>query len=230
METFLQISPESFHIETENSLIGKDWNQLFNINPPLSSNVKEISTGPFSIILGNPPYGNLLSPTDKEICQRYASFPNEIASVFIERALDYLAPQGILAFIITFAITFSKDLSKTRLKLAQQFEACYIASFDRDKCRFFEGITQSVSILMAIAHRDAILIPELNASDLGHIFTTEMHRVMPDLTQLEYQPADKLLLGKKVGSNYWDWHRLPKLGSPENNPNPSKNTFPIASV
>ena len=168
--TFLQISPESFHIETENSLIGKDWNQLFNINPPLSSNVKEISTGPFSIILGNPPYGNLLSPTDKEICQRYASFPNEIASVFIERALDYLAPQGILAFIITFAITFSKDLSKTRLKLAQQFEACYIASFDRDKCRFFEGMTQSVSILMAIAHRDAILIPELNASDLGSYF------------------------------------------------------------
>ena len=41
-----------------------------------------------------------------------------------------------------------------------------------------------------------------------------MHRVMPDLTQLEYQPADKLLLGKKVGSNYSGSASPPQIQDP----------------
>ncbi|HIP92343.1 MAG TPA: hypothetical protein EYH25_02675, partial [Thermotoga sp.] len=102
----------------------------------------------FDIIIGNPPYGDVLSKVEKNIGSiLYESYVGEIASIFVERSIDTLKRGGYFSYIITFAITFNKNLSKTRKIIYETFDNCTIFTFDRDRCRFFEGMSQSVSIV-----------------------------------------------------------------------------------
>ena len=162
----------------------------------------------FDIILGNPPYGNLLSNSEKEKIEPFYSFLNEISAVFIERAIDLNRNGGIIAFLTSYAICFSKDLSKTRKKIANSYEISKIATFDRDKCRFFTNMTQSVSIIQCISKNSK----KLKKNQFSDILTTNMFRKMPDLRNLNYESSNNFLLGKKIGVSFDEKHRLPKIG------------------
>ncbi|QEE14691.1 DNA methyltransferase [Promethearchaeum syntrophicum] len=179
------------------------WNVEFPDVFPINSN----NFG-FDIILGNPPYGNLLSNSEKKEIDPFYSFLNEISSVFIERAIDLNRNKGIIAFLTSYAICFSKDLSKTRQKIVNSYEISKIASFDRDKCRFFTKMTQSVSIIQCI-NKNSI---KLNKNQFSDILTTNMFRKMPDLRNIKYVLANNFLLGKNIGVSFDKKHRLPKIG------------------
>jgi len=212
------------NILTGNSLIGtSNWdkkkNQEINGNSivkPLHWNVEFPDIFPnnshkhgFDIILGNPPYGNLLSNSEKKEIGPFHSFLNEISAVFIERAIDLNRNGGIIVFLTSYAICFSKDLSNTRKKIANSYEISKIATFDRDKCRFFTNMTQSVSIIQCI---NKISSKNLKKNQFSDILTTNMFRKMPDLRNLRYERANKFLLGKKIGVSFEEKHRLPKIG------------------
>jgi len=157
----------------------------------------------FDVVIGNPPYGNTLTDTEKDICQSYASFTGEIASVFVERCIPLNKGKGFFAFIITYAITFSKELSATRKMIYENYKECFIPTFDRDKCRFFDNMTQSVS--MMICNRKT-------PNSHGKFYTSRMFRVMPEIDKIDYQFANDYLLGEKLGVSFVDKHRLPKIG------------------
>lgn len=112
-----------------------------------------------------------------------------------------LKDQGNLVFIITYAITFSKDFSKSRELVANGFKENYILTFDRDRCRIFESMTQSVSILKCF---------NKNSSDKKGIFTSRMFRETPDINSIEVTNCNKYLMPKM--SSYNQKHRLPKIG------------------
>ncbi|MHA1474457.1 MAG: Eco57I restriction-modification methylase domain-containing protein [Promethearchaeota archaeon] len=178
---------------TDNSLIGfSNWDK-----------------NGFDIILGNPPYGNLLSNSEKKKIAPYYSFLNEISAVFIERAIDLNRIGGIIAFLTSYSICFSKDLSNTRKKIANSYKISKIATFDRDKCRFFTNMTQSVSIIQCI---NKISSNNFKKNQFSEILTTNMFRKMPDLRNLNYKRANQFLLGKKIGVSFNEKHRLPKIG------------------
>ncbi len=162
----------------------------------------------FDIILGNPPYGNLLSNSEKEKIAPFYSFLNEISAVFIERAIDLNRNGGIIAFITSYAICFSKNLSNTRKKMANSYKISKIATFDRDKCRFFTNMTQSVSIIQCINKNSK----KSEKNQFSDILTTNMFRKMPDLRNLNYEPTKQFLLGKNIGVSFDIKHRLPKIG------------------
>ncbi len=162
----------------------------------------------FDIILGNPPYGNLLSNSEKKKIAPFYSFLNEISAVFIERAIDLNRNGGIIAFLTSYAICFSKDLSNTRKKIANSYKISKIATFDRDKCRIFTNMTQSVSIIQCINKNSK----KLKKNQFSDILTTNMFRKMPDLRNLNYKSANRFLLGKKIGISFDEKHRLPKIG------------------
>ncbi|AEH07586.1 Eco57I restriction-modification methylase domain-containing protein [Methanothermococcus okinawensis] len=166
-----------------------------------------VKNGGFDIVIGNPPYGNLLSNVEKLIVEKiYMSDTSEIAGVFVERGINVLENNGYLSYIITFAITFNKKLSKTREILRKNFEKIFISSFDRDKCRFFEGMSQSVSILRA-------KIKKINGG--GTFYTSKMFREMPkNLNNIKYSPANEYLLlnNEDIGNRFDIQHRLPKIG------------------
>ena len=111
----------------------------------------------FDVVIGNPPYGDLLGKgvnknTTKKLIEKHYRFSttSDISSPFIEKGVEMLKPGGNLFYIITFAITFNKDFSKSRLLLNNKFRRIEVISFDRDKCSIFESMSQSVSILKAI--------------------------------------------------------------------------------
>ncbi|MFW5891064.1 MAG: Eco57I restriction-modification methylase domain-containing protein, partial [bacterium] len=168
-----------------------------------------IKEGGFDIVVGNPPYGNILDKTPKKITTSfYDSYSGEIASLFIERSINALSLSGYLSFIITYAITFNKSLSENRLQLVDNFEESYISSFDRDRCRIFSDMTQSVSVMIC---------NKKNKEGEGKIFTSKFYRLFDvddenALNSIEYKEVSKYLLNKEVGAGYDEKHRLPKIG------------------
>jgi len=157
----------------------------------------------FDIVVGNPPYGNTLENTEKEICKGYASYTGEIASVFVERCVPMNKNLGYFSFIVTYAITFSKDLSGTRKLIFENYNECFISTFDRDKCRFFDNMTQSVSIM---------LCKKKTKGGNCNFYTSRMFRVMPEINIISFQLAHPYLLGDKIGVSFNKKHRLPKIG------------------
>ncbi|MEM2857142.1 MAG: Eco57I restriction-modification methylase domain-containing protein [Candidatus Nitrosocaldaceae archaeon] len=165
-----------------------------------------LKKGGFDIVIGNPPYGeNILTKDEKGIlCSGYHLTTDDIAATFLERSIELLRDNGYLSFIITYAITFNKDLSKTRERIYKNFDKCYIATFDRDKCRLFDEMSQSTSIIRCI-----------NKKTKGakcEFYTSKMFREMPDLNNIEYYLANNYLLGRRIYYEFSDKHRLPKIG------------------
>jgi hypothetical protein len=161
----------------------------------------------FDIVIGNPPYGNILGKdinknTKKFVLKNFKySTHSDISSPFIEMGFNLLKEKGSLVFIITYAITFNKDFSKSRELLANNFEKVIIYTFDRDRCRIFKSMTQSVSILKCF---------NKNAPIKEGIYTSRMFRETPDINSIEVTNCKGYLLPKN--SNYSQSHRLPKIG------------------
>lgn len=180
-----------------------------NVHWPIAFSSVFLRDNPgFDIVIGNPPYGNILDETRKKIIVlKYnmlrGSSISEVAGIFTYRFTDLLREDGYLSFIITFSITFNKALSIVREHLKNKFKAIYISTFDRDVCKVFSSMTQSVSILLCN-----------EKADKGGIFyTSKFYRTMPQLTNIRYQYANDLLLSNKgFNDDFSEEHRLPKLG------------------
>lgn len=165
----------------------------------------------FDIVIANPPYGNLIKDQLNETQQRqikkyyhYATM-NEISSIFIEKSDALLGNNGIITFIITYAITFRKDFSDIRKLLFNNYSDIKIITLDRDRCDVFDSMTQSVSIL---------IVEEKNSTIKNGFKTSKFYRTFPNVNEIEYSDANKLLLTNKgISDNYDLKHRLPKVGS-----------------
>lgn len=162
----------------------------------------------FDIVIGNPPYGDLLDKNKKKIIGSIYTKINgeslsEVAGLFTYRFTEMLKQGGYLSFIITFSITFNKNLSKVREHLRDNFRGIYISTFDRDRCKIFSSMTQSVSILIC----------KEKGKYQGSFYTSKFHRSMPPLNDIKYEYANDLLLSRKGFGNHFSIdHRLPKLG------------------
>ncbi len=162
----------------------------------------------FDVIIGNPPYGDLLDNTKKSILggvyPKLKKRPlSEIASIFAYRCTDLLRDGGNLSFIITFSMVFSKELSIVREHLKKNFKDIYVSTFDRDRCRIFSSMSQSVSIMFCNekGHFD------------GDFYTSRFYRTMPELTGIEYKKVKGFLLSDDgFTDDFSVSHRLPKLG------------------
>ncbi len=161
----------------------------------------------FEIVIGNPPYGNLIEKNQKNTFKREYKFSDlsEISSLFVEKGFDILKQKGCIAFIITFAITFGKNFSKIRLLLNENFEKTSIINLDRDRCSTFESVTQSVSIFISFNKKSNIQ---------NGIFTSRFFRSFPNLNQIEYSYSNDYLL--PLNNTFSKQHRLPKIGENTN--------------
>ncbi|MHA1672821.1 MAG: Eco57I restriction-modification methylase domain-containing protein, partial [Promethearchaeota archaeon] len=186
-----------------------EFPEIFTIpTPEYATFLSHASPNGFHLILGNPPYGNLLQPYEKSIFGNTLGILNEISSLFLERAMELTATRGSFGFLTSYTITFNKQLSRLRGQLLRKFGITRLATFDRDRCRMFENMTQSVSILQCSEKKTR------SSNQPEILLSTQIYRELPPLDKLDYQKANSFLLGKSIGTSAFQTHRIPKIGIP----------------
>lgn len=161
----------------------------------------------FDIVVGNPPYGDIQSDIEKLLIADYTtSGITDIAAQFVERELQLLRDGGYFGNIITLRIAYDKTEAPARELLLSQLEGTRMACFAHRPSRIFQN-----------AHvKPAIVTGQQTGSEGQAVETSRYLRFTEEnrneiLTNIEYESADGLVLGEKIGSceNY----SIPKVGN-----------------
>ncbi|MBI4976846.1 MAG: N-6 DNA methylase [Spirochaetes bacterium] len=106
----------SNNIKCGNSLIGSDFYKDKQMDMFDTAEMRKVNAfdwekefpavfaaGGFDVVIGNPPYGGLLSDSEKEyLCKSYSSYEYQLNSFcfFMEKGVRYLRTDGLLSFIV----------------------------------------------------------------------------------------------------------------------------------
>ena len=171
----------------------------------------------FDLVIGNPPYGNLIASSERKKMQEslfYRSSLGEISFPFVERGISLLRDGGTISYIITMGLAYRKDGSMTRFLMQRDFENIRLWSLDRDLVGIFDSMTQSVSIF--IAQNRQLNIP---SSD-GDFYTSNFVRTTKEIVanikdRIKSMPIQRIndyLLSYTSRSDFCEPHFLPKIG------------------
>ncbi len=120
------------NLKVENSLFSKDWpKKLFNRRN-------------FDIIIGNPPYGNILSKNEKDILKNQNLFYNDIYCAFLIKSLDWI-DSGIIGFLVPKSFLLRQGYIKFRNDLLAN--ASILKIYDIG-AKLFKKATNEVQIVI----------------------------------------------------------------------------------
>jgi hypothetical protein len=170
-----------------------------------------LKEGGFDVIVGNPPYGNILKTLERAAMPRYKTvWINEIAANFLERSFAIVGKKGLLGLVLANSIAINKSCSEARSLIRENMSASKMALFGTRPAKIFSGPEIRVMIFMGEVDKP---------SKKGLISTTEAIKftsaMRPSLLDtLSFEDTEGLSLGKdKIGDNIED-SSLPKIGKP----------------
>ena len=118
--------------------------------------VRETESGyslDFDVVLGNPPYGDLLTDGEKRLLTPMETGvgyeelrSGEISGNFIERELHLLSPNGFFGNIVTVGVLSSSERGAEHDLIADAFESAEISSFARRPSQVFNRSGSRVEI------------------------------------------------------------------------------------
>lgn len=161
----------------------------------------------FDILLGNPPYGDLLADTEKSIIDGYdTSNINDISANFVERQLQLLAEDGYFGNITTLRLVYQGSLENLHSQMRTKLSETRIACFGTRPSRVFDNADIKVSIITGkrIDGDDPI-----RTSD-AIIFTNENRE--EKFKNIEYGSTEGLVLRDRIGGGEGSTAILPKVG------------------
>jgi hypothetical protein len=160
----------------------------------------------FDIVVGNPPYGDILSDNAKFIVSSYETGEiNDIAAQFVERELQLLKLGGHFGNITTLRISYDQREEPARKHLTRRLKKTRMACFAHRPSRIFED-----------AHvKPAIITGKLTSEHEPDIYTSRYIRFTTEnrnetLSNISYAQANGLSLGEKIGDG--QNLSIPKLG------------------
>lgn len=164
----------------------------------------------FDIILGNPPYGNILGDIEKKAMFNYMTRNvNEIAANFIERSLNLARRNGFAGFIVANSIALNESTSPVRDLIRKCMSVSRMALFGTRPARIFPDA--EIRVLIFFGQRDCPEKP-------GTIFTTEAIKFTREqreslLDSLSFESTEGLTLGKEKIGDFASDVSLPKVGN-----------------
>jgi len=181
---------------------GFEFNEVFEIN--------DFNTTGFDIILGNPPYGNILTNIEKEMIEHYyTKNANEIAANFVERTLELIKKDGYIGLIVTNSIAINESTSEVRSIIRKNMSKSKMALFGTRPAKIFQDA--EIRVLIFIGKKD-------EPKKEGIIYTTDAIKFTKEqkstlLDNLQFESTNGLTLGKnKIGDKLADTS-LPKVGN-----------------
>lgn len=200
---------KDLNISKEEFLDFKPFHWIMNFSTVFNS-------GGFDIIIGNPPYGDLLpdqlSKQEKYIMKDYLTKDaKEISANFIERQIKLLKRNGYLGNITTGAIIINERTTPAHDIIRKNMSKSYISFFNTRPSKIFDGVEIRVSIILG--KKDLPL-------SQGNIYTTDAVKFTAEqrselLNRISFENTEGLLLGDRIGSLNGNGIALPKLGYKE---------------
>lgn len=164
----------------------------------------------FDIIIGNPPYGNILSDMEKKALYGFETITaNEIAANFIERTLELLTTLGITGLIVANSIAINASTAKARDLIRKAMSTSKMALFGTRPAKIFSDA--EIRVLIFIGEKD-------NPTTEGTIYTTEAIKFTSGqrsklFNHLSFESTAGLTLGKEKIGDGLDDTGLPKVGN-----------------
>lgn len=163
----------------------------------------------FDIILGNPPYGDILGEGEKVLTKRYQTGGiRDVSAQFVERQLQLLGSQGFFGNITTLRLVYQSDIEEYHQLLMDTLTDIRISCFGFRPSKIFHN-----------AHIDVgITVGEVDRSDTSPIHTSDYLLFNTDnrqerLNNIEYGEASPYILKNKIGGDEGNRAILPKVGS-----------------
>ena len=192
-EDFLRLSP--FHW-------GFEFYEVFDLEKPKEDRG-------FDVMVGNPPYGNILSDVEKKAISNFKTRnASEIAANFIEKILEIVGTNGFVGLIVANSIAINKSTSASRDLIRKYMSTGKMALFGTRPAKIFADA--EIRVLIFLGKKDKPI-------KAGTIYTTDAIKFVQKqkgtlLNTLSFESTDELTLGKeKIGDGIEDIS-LPKVG------------------
>lgn len=162
----------------------------------------------FDIILGNPPYGDILDDSDAVLTEGYETGGiNDISAQFVERQLQLLSDEGYFGNITTLRLVYQSDIQELHDKVRRALEETRMACFGTRPSRVFDNADIKTTIMTG--KKDGEDDGSIRTSD-AIIFSESDRKQKFDA--IEYGATEELVLRDRIGGTEGSRAILPKVG------------------
>lgn len=163
----------------------------------------------FDLVLGNPPYGDLMSEGEEVLTATYR-MPGDVdvAAPFVERQLQLLASDGYFGNVTTLRLIYQSSLGEFHDLLRDNLTPTRVACF---------GLWGVYGVFEGVRIRVGIITGRKNATTAGTIRTSDFlvfnrENRQQRFENIEYSPVDDLVLRDTIGGSGTNGPVLPKIG------------------
>jgi len=163
----------------------------------------------FDIILGNPPYGDLLNDSEQMFVSTYdTSSINEISAQFVERELQLLSEDGYFGNVTTLRLVFQSNREEFHSLLYKNLSPTRISCF---------GLRGRTGVFSNALIRVGIFTGQKSTVDKGDILTSDLILFTEDNRQQRFEDiqlssTEGLILRDTIGGDGTSGPVLPKVG------------------
>lgn len=163
----------------------------------------------FDIVIGNPPYGDILKDVEKRFIKGYKTgHLNDIAAQFVERELQLLSDDGYFGNVITLRFVYERSASVVRQLIRKNIDDVKIACFATRPSKIFDSSEPRVAIITGKKKKANSKDSDLKTSIFIRFNENDRDNKLRDIS---YESTDGLFLGEKIGSG--EDYSLPKIGN-----------------
>jgi len=203
---FTEVNRQPLQIDIDNSL-GRPFHWPVEFPEASEENGTE-HTIHFDLILGNPPYGDIMTEAEDLLTATYTMADSDVAAPFVERQLQLLTEGGSFGNVTTAKLLYKAQMSEMQDVWRDYLDTTRVAAFGKRPSKVFSGAEVRVSIITG----------RKDTSTDGNIRTSEFVRFDDELDRgrrfknIPDRPIDEYTL-KKDGIGGEGKHvAIPKIG------------------
>lgn len=167
----------------------------------------------FDLILGNPPYGDIMGQSEKVLTDTYNTGGiNDTAAQFVERQLQLLDEGGYFGNITTLRLVYQSDVHAVHEEMRSSIDISRVACFASRPQSVFENAEVRAAIITG---------KKTNPEEGGEIRTSEFIRFDSDSRDkvfssgIQFSSVEGLELGDQIGNPQDNYSIIPKVGPSE---------------